>query len=286
MNIAGPLPLSAEDGVLPGSRVLFAKVYGDPEVFDTILTRCLPELWSAWPEPPTWWFVRYQDPRPHLRLRLHLASAQDYGTAAVRVGAWGADLRRRGLAGDLDLDTYQPETPRYGSGPALTAAEALFAADSAAVLAQLTVLAAARDVHPYALDGGQHGGPRVLRWPGARPPGCAGSSTTPAPPRHQHRIVRWSVKPSAWPTRMIRRPCGDPGWPADRRRVAGATRRRNRLRRACLAIDAGHVRRGCSRTGRYCICTTSAHMASILPPSGYATGFPIRRSVLGCPPST
>jgi thiopeptide-type bacteriocin biosynthesis protein len=152
LNTSVPLPLiGLEDGVLPGSHVLFAKVYGHPDVFDTILTRYLPELLSMWEEPPRWWFLRYRDPRPHLRLRLYLASTHDYGKAVVRVGTWAADLRRRGLAGDLALDTYYPETARYGSGAAQTAAEALFAADSAAVLAQLGALAAAREVHPHAL---------------------------------------------------------------------------------------------------------------------------------------
>ncbi|MGH3776470.1 MAG: thiopeptide-type bacteriocin biosynthesis protein [Pseudonocardiaceae bacterium] len=146
---SGPLPLiGREDGMLPGSQVLFAKVYGHPDVFDTILTDHLPALLSVWDQPPACWFVRYRNPAPHLRLRLHL---RDYGQAAVRVGVWAADLRRRGLIGDLVLDTYHPETARYGSGAAMAAAEAVFAADSAAVLAQLTALAASREVHPYAL---------------------------------------------------------------------------------------------------------------------------------------
>ncbi|GAA4612828.1 lantibiotic dehydratase [Actinoallomurus liliacearum] len=151
VHISGPLPMvDPADGVLPGDVVLFAKVYGHPEVFDTILTRHLPELLAAGDTSPMWWFIRYRDPRPHLRLRLHLASAHDYGTAAARVGVWAADLRRRGLAADLVLDTYRPETTRYGSGTAQTAAEALFAADSAAALVQLQALAV-RDVHPDAL---------------------------------------------------------------------------------------------------------------------------------------
>jgi len=147
----GPLPLiGREHGILPGSRVLFAKVYGHPEGFDQILTGHLPDLLSSWEQPPMWWFVRYRDPDPHLRLRLHLTDG-DYGPAAARVGPWATELRRCGLIGDLTLDTYHPETPRYGSGAALAAAEAVFAADSAAVLAQLTALTATCQVHPYAL---------------------------------------------------------------------------------------------------------------------------------------
>lgn len=243
VNMAGPLPLvGRENGVLPGSRVLFAKVYGDPEVFDTILTRRLPELWSAWPEPPTWWFVRYQDPRPHLRLRLHLASTQDYGTAAVRVGAWATDLRCRGLAGDLVLDTYQPETPRYGSGPALMAAEALFAADSAAVLAQLTALAAARDVHPYALTAASMvdlmsalagGVPAGMRWLIDH----ARTAPAPAPDR---AIVRQAIR-LADPddqSALLAIPGGAQIAAAWRARRAAATAYVQRL-----ATDAPHMRR-------------------------------------------
>lgn len=140
--------IAREHGGLPGSGVLFAKLYGDPDVVDTILTRHLPTLLAAWDEPARWWFVRYRHPSPHLRLRLHV---QDYGQAAARVGTWAADLRQRGLIGDLTLDTYHPETGRYGSGTAMAAAEALFAADSAAVLAQLTALAYSRKLHPQAL---------------------------------------------------------------------------------------------------------------------------------------
>ncbi|WP_433514309.1 lantibiotic dehydratase [Nonomuraea sp. CA-143628] len=152
VTVPGPLPLvGREDGVLPGARVLYAKLYGDPGVVDTILTRHLPDLLETWDEPPMWWFVRYRDPRPHLRLRLHLVGEHDYGPFAARVGAWAAELRGRGLVGDLVLDTYHPETARYGSGEVMAGAEAVFAADSAAVVAQLTALSAARHVHPHAL---------------------------------------------------------------------------------------------------------------------------------------
>lgn len=146
---SAPLPLvGREQGALPGSGVLFAKLYGHPDVFDTILTHHLPTLLTTWDKPLRWWFVRYRHPAPHLRLRLHV---HDYGQSAARVGTWAADLQRRGLIGDLTLDTYHPETGRYGAGPAMAAAEALFAADSAVVLAQLTALASSREIHPQAL---------------------------------------------------------------------------------------------------------------------------------------
>jgi thiopeptide-type bacteriocin biosynthesis protein len=103
---------------------------------ELVVMRGLPALFADWPEPPLWWFVRMRRPTPQLRLRLH---TDDYGDAAVRVGRWVAGLRQQRLAGDWSLDTYHPESGRYGCGTALAAAEELFAADSTAALAQLTV---------------------------------------------------------------------------------------------------------------------------------------------------
>ncbi|ABW10784.1 Lantibiotic dehydratase domain protein [Parafrankia sp. EAN1pec] len=153
----GPMPVSdATSGILPGSRVLFAKLYCHPDVVSTILTDHLPALLDAWGVPPQWWFIRYRDPASHLRLRLHVAPDADgvtdsYGRAAARVGAWAEQLRARRLIGDLVLDTYHPETARYGDGEALVAAEHLFAADSAAVVIQLAAQNANRALHPAAL---------------------------------------------------------------------------------------------------------------------------------------
>ena len=131
---AWPPPVPPEP-VIPGAGgVLSASVAVDPSTVETVLARGLPALFADWPEPPLWWFVRMRRPTPQLRLRLHTG---DYGDAAVRVGRWVAGLRQQRLAGDWSLDTYHPESGRYGCGPALAASEKLFAADSTAALAQL-----------------------------------------------------------------------------------------------------------------------------------------------------
>jgi lantibiotic biosynthesis protein len=181
----GPLPVAdREHGHLPGSEMLSARLYGDPALFDLIVARHLPDLADGWPELSHWWFLRYRDPRHHLRLRLHV---RDYGQAASRTGRWAAALRRQGLAGDLLLDTYRPETGRFGGGTAMSAAEMLFAADSAAAVAQLgctetgdgqALTAASLADLAGALLGGRHEG---LRWladhprpgGGKEPPGRA-----------------------------------------------------------------------------------------------------------------
>ncbi len=72
-----PLPSAVRDhGHLPGSGgVLSARLYSDPALFDQILTEHLPALVSGWDELTRWWFIRYRDPRHHLRLRLHTADS-------------------------------------------------------------------------------------------------------------------------------------------------------------------------------------------------------------------
>ncbi|MEU5908415.1 lantibiotic dehydratase [Micromonospora sp. NPDC047467] len=132
--------IDRDHGHLPGcSTWLHAKLYGHPDRQTTVLTDRLRELLDDWPAPPNgWWFLRYSDPEPHLRLRIRLPDPDGYGPAAARVGRWAAELRRVGLISHLTLDSYQPETGRYGTGPAMAAAEMVFAADSAAAVAQLT----------------------------------------------------------------------------------------------------------------------------------------------------
>lgn len=131
-----------------GEGVVFAKLYGPSETTDDILTRHLPALLTRWEKPPDWWFVRYRHPSPHLRLRLRDA---DTARAAGQLTAWAGELRQAGLAGEIAFDTHRPETGRYGTGDAMDAAERLFAADSATVLAQLAFLAAHREVPAQAL---------------------------------------------------------------------------------------------------------------------------------------
>ena len=146
MTVIGP-----EHAILPGSRVLSARLDCHPEAVESIVTGHLPALLDGWVVPPRWWFLRYSRPAPHLRLRLHL-DRDGYGDAAERIGAWAGELRRRGLCGDLVLDTYRPELARYGGHPdAMAAAQALFAADSVAAQAQLGALARSRQLHPEVL---------------------------------------------------------------------------------------------------------------------------------------
>ncbi|WP_351230059.1 lantibiotic dehydratase [Streptomyces sp. NPDC002133] len=152
-----PLPtlVNSALGHMPGSpdaRWLYAKIYTHPERIDEIITGHLPRLLDALPGEPAWWFLRYRSPyeTDHLRLRLRIPSTGQYATFAAAIAQWAEQLRGGSLASRLVLDTYSPESGRYGQGAALEAAEAAFAADSLTVAAGLRHVPGTL-VHPTAL---------------------------------------------------------------------------------------------------------------------------------------
>jgi thiopeptide-type bacteriocin biosynthesis protein len=116
--------------------VLLAALYGDARRQDELLVRHLPELLTRLGDPP-WWFIRFRDPDPHIRLRIGLPSADAFGETARTVSAWADELRAAGLLADLRYPTSYREMGRWGSGPVWDAAEDVFRTDSRAVLAQL-----------------------------------------------------------------------------------------------------------------------------------------------------
>lgn len=135
-HTSGVRPVSRDDEHLPGaSPWLYAKLYCQPGRHTDILIR-LAHLMSTWDTAVGWWYVPYRDPDPHLRVRVRLPTRDDYGPATRRLGAWATQLHRHGLLSRMQLDTYAPETGRFGFGDAMAAAERVFAADSAAALSQ------------------------------------------------------------------------------------------------------------------------------------------------------
>jgi thiopeptide-type bacteriocin biosynthesis protein len=132
-------------GQLPGAPDapwLFAKIYTHPERMNDVLTTLPNELGSALAGDPPWWFIRYRSDHEsdHVRLRVRTSSHR-LGQHVAAIGAWAHSLRERGISGRLAFDTYDPEVGRYGSGPAMDAAETVFAADSQLVISQLQHLA-------------------------------------------------------------------------------------------------------------------------------------------------
>ncbi|MGW0457484.1 lantibiotic dehydratase [Streptomyces tendae] len=129
--------VTREHGHLPGTASwLLVKLYGHIERQSEILADHLPALLGQWDSPLTWWYMRYRDPRWHLRLRIAVPSQQHFALTAERVSAWANGLRRAGILADMQFATSYPETGRWGAGPLMRLAEDVFAADSRALAVQ------------------------------------------------------------------------------------------------------------------------------------------------------
>lgn len=139
-NLPGPLSGEADQAFPPGSEWLYFKLYGGSQAAETVLTEALAPLTQELRQInliDQWFFIRYQDPEAHLRLRLHLPAPQKVGEVISRVYQQLRPYQQSGLIWNTQICTYQRETGRYGAG-AILLAEQLFFADSLAVVDYLT----------------------------------------------------------------------------------------------------------------------------------------------------
>ncbi|MGR4881923.1 lantibiotic dehydratase [Streptomyces sp. LARHCF249] len=109
------------------------KLYAAAARHEDILSGSLPRLVQELREEgliDRWFFIRYGDPHPHLRIRVRRAPGADASAPLVRLVGWAKGLVDAGLAADLAVVSYDRETERYGGPLAMDAAEAAFEASS------------------------------------------------------------------------------------------------------------------------------------------------------------
>ncbi|UNZ21243.1 lantibiotic dehydratase [Streptomyces sp. 891-h] len=123
---------------LPGEDWLYAKFYAAQDTHDELLHAGLPALVrEVGDDLQSWHYIRYRDPEPHIRLRLHGEAEALRTTALPRLAAASRAWQESGQIKGMVLDTYRPETDRYGGPDALAHAERMFCVDSQSALAQL-----------------------------------------------------------------------------------------------------------------------------------------------------
>jgi thiopeptide-type bacteriocin biosynthesis protein len=122
----------------PGTGWLYLKLYGGPMTLDRGLAGGLGEAIEQVVQGGAvtrWFFVRYRDPEPHLRLRFHGEPRR------LDTEVWPVlrEASATALAADaawrLVIDTYEREVERYGGPAGIELAEDVFRADSDAALA-------------------------------------------------------------------------------------------------------------------------------------------------------
>src|SRR5207247_5449943 len=108
---------SAHDRVrAPGSDWLFAKLYGPRALEDDLLTGPVPGLCEQALDrgiADDWFFIRYADPDPHLRLRFRGCPDRLIGQLAPELCSWANTLITEGVCSRLCFDTYEREVERY-----------------------------------------------------------------------------------------------------------------------------------------------------------------------------
>jgi lantibiotic biosynthesis protein len=127
----------------PGSDWLYLKLYAPPSLHDDLIRGPLCELARAALQgglADRWFFIRYADPEPHLRLRFHGPPAALWPRLLGDILTWSQGLVDNDLVSRFSLETYEREIERYGGEDAVDEAETLFCADSEAVAGALGLL--------------------------------------------------------------------------------------------------------------------------------------------------
>jgi thiopeptide-type bacteriocin biosynthesis protein len=86
-----------------------------------------------------WFFIRYNDPWPHIRIRFQLRDATAWPAVTDRVQAFVSPWLAEERIWKTAVDTYEPERERYGDST-LELSEALFHRDSELIQAALAIV--------------------------------------------------------------------------------------------------------------------------------------------------
>lgn len=133
----------------PGSAWLTAKIYANSAAIDGLLSAVVsPLVQRCYAEEAIagWFFLRYWDPLPHLRLRLRGDARRLTAQILPELTERLAPFLEAERVWKLVLDTYDREVERYGGDAGLQIAEAIFEHDSNAALQVLACLEASS--HP------------------------------------------------------------------------------------------------------------------------------------------
>ncbi len=131
----------------PGREWLYFRLYGASTRADVLLQEVVVRLVGIHrdmnPDRP-WFFIRYTDPEPHLRLRFRVGP-EDQQELQDRAASLLRPAVDRGVMHRWTLDTYVRETERYGGSRGVELAEAWFRWDSEAALSVIGIVEASGD---------------------------------------------------------------------------------------------------------------------------------------------
>lgn len=135
----------------PGEDWSYLKLYAAPSQHENLLAGPVCDLVGMLQEHKLidrWFFIRYADPEPHLRLRFHAQAGVESAAILAFALPWSTRLARRGQIQRSVLDTYEREIERYGGPEAIDLLEQVFTVNSVMV----SNLIGFQHVHRLTLD--------------------------------------------------------------------------------------------------------------------------------------
>ncbi len=121
---------------LPGSEWLYLKIYTGVRTADIILQEVMGHLINDLVEKnliKKWFFIRYSDPKHHLRVRFLLSDNQNYNIVLERLNSCLGEFIVSGEITNVMLDSYVRELERYQEN-IIEDAEELFCKSSELVM--------------------------------------------------------------------------------------------------------------------------------------------------------
>lgn len=126
-----------------GSDWLFVKIYAGEKILESMLAQQIPELIQKLFEAKLidkWFFVRYADPEPHIRLRFHGDSERNFYLDVINIlNLLIKEKDQKHIIGRIQYDTYNREIERYGE-EIIELCEELFFHDSTNTLKVISLL--------------------------------------------------------------------------------------------------------------------------------------------------
>lgn len=112
----------------PGSEWLYLKIYTGIKTADLVLEEIIQPLVEYFQENgyiSKWFFIRYNDPKPHLRVRLLLNNINYYNEILEKINHAFEQFIDSGEISNILIDTYNREIERYGENT-MEESESLF----------------------------------------------------------------------------------------------------------------------------------------------------------------
>jgi len=126
-----------------GDEWLYYKFYSGPKTADLILTEMIKpaaEKLLSDGYIDKWFFIRYQDPGIHIRVRFHLVKPQFLFNVVQSLQSLSRSYIEQDLIWKVQVDSYQREIERYGID-SMELAESLFFHDSKMIVDMLNMIA-------------------------------------------------------------------------------------------------------------------------------------------------